>query len=862
MAESLIDQRKKKVLEIITNEKVYLLVFLLVILYVGASMRLVKNDVLKDEILALDPYLFFRWTRTIVEEGSLPRYDTMRQYPIPYDTQSEARFLSYVQAHTYKFLNFLDPRITITNAVSWYPVIFFVLAMISFFLLTKHYFGNKTSIFATSILTVASPFLYRTFQGFADKEALGIFLFFTTLLFYLYAWNGDTNKWSYVAAALCGLFFGLLSLTWGTVMFMFIIIGAYSFLDIFFHFTKEKFYKISIIIGITFFIMLATSQRYGGFSFYGVELLLTSFTSLFVIAAWGLGLMNLLLSRFKEKIETKLPLSIASLIVIFVGGFIVFTVLRGPTFYIELFNHVTEVMIHPFETARHTLTVVENRQPFFGEWKSEMGVWFLWMFMGGAWLFWYDYMRDFSKKWVMIPIFTLLLLAIPFSRYSSDHILNGTSGLSIIFYLGSFLLFILSIFGGYLYAFFKDKELYKEIMALDKRPLFMILWFFLMAISARGAIRLFFIFTPVAAIFAGYVFTSLWAKLPQQTIYKILVVVAAFLFVFNMYGKTMDRARSMGPSFSPQWKEVTTWIRTETVKESVFSHWWDYGYWIQTMGERPTILDGGQPMAAWNYFLGRHVLTGQNESEALDFLYAHNASYLLIDPSDIGKYMAYSNIGSDPDYDRLSYVQVFGLANQNEEGLLFSGQYGLDEDATITRDVHSAQALGGGVTDVFIELNGTEVTNTTVNLFLSDGVTTTEKMTVPLSCLNYNGNEYYFGMDDPNTYQGCFVVIPFVKDNQMYPSSAGVFMSRKGKNALWTKLYLRNHDFEHFELVYQDKVPLAVYDPRGAWGPIKVWKITYPEDIEFKEEFLSHEFPEGTFWASPEYKKDTGPRLI
>ena len=59
--------------------------------------------------------------------------------------------------------------------------------------------------------------------------------------------------------------------------------------------------------------------------------------------------------------------------------------------------------------------------------------------------------------------------------------------------------------------------------------------------------------------------------------------------------------------------------------------------------------------------MGRNVLTGHSEQEALDFLYPHNTSYLLMVSDEIGKYPAYSSIGSDENYDRYSWISTFNL---------------------------------------------------------------------------------------------------------------------------------------------------------------------------------------------------------
>ena len=70
----------------------------------------------------------------------------------------------------------------------------------------------------------------------------------------------------------------------------------------------------------------------------------------------------------------------------------------------------------------------------------------------------------------------------------------------------------------------------------------------------------------------------------------------------------------------------------------------------------------------WNYCMGRNVLTGQNQTESLQFLKAHDANYLLIVYDDIGKFTAFSSIGSDKDYDRYSWMVNFEMdSTQTQE---------------------------------------------------------------------------------------------------------------------------------------------------------------------------------------------------
>ena len=42
---------------------------------------------------------------------------------------------------------------------------------------------------------------------------------------------------------------------------------------------------------------------------------------------------------------------------------------------------------------------------------------------------------------------------------------------------------------------------------------------------------------------------------------------------------------------SNDWTDSLEWIKNNTDKDAVIASWWDYGYWIQTKGERATLVD-------------------------------------------------------------------------------------------------------------------------------------------------------------------------------------------------------------------------------------------------------------------------------
>jgi hypothetical protein len=84
-----------------------------------------------------------------------------------------------------------------------------------------------------------------------------------------------------------------------------------------------------------------------------------------------------------------------------------------------------------------------------------------------------------------------------------------------------------------------------------------------------------------------------------------------------------------------------------------------------------------------------------------------------------------------------------------------------------------------------------------------------------------------------------------------------MYISEKSMNALWVKLYLLNQTEGNFELVHSEDTAV-VKELRSRYnltigdfiyygdiqGPIKIWKINYPENITIKPEYLLTDYPD------------------
>ncbi len=380
-------------------------------------------------------------------------------------------------------------------------------------------------------------------------------------------------------------------------------------------------------------------------------------------------------------------------------------------------------------------------------------------------------------------------------------------------------------------------------------------WALFLLMGARSAVRLFFVVSPAVALLAGYFLGQvlLYAKQIKKDLWKVAVIgVVLFVSVPMVIGlskSSIAQARGTGLSYDQQWDNAMSWVRENTPEDAVFAHWWDYGYWVQWGGKRATLSDGGNAQGAGiNFFTGRYVLTAQSEEEALQFLKSRNTTHLLIIKEEIGKYSAYSSIGSDEHYDRYSWVPTVNLdqgqskVDSNLTELVFTGGLGFDEAFTVQNITFKPGE--GGVVGFIVRLknaNGAyEMLQPQIGL-----VQQGQQSVFPLECVYYNDKVYLFPENDP--VKACLRIMPAINDqNQVNPVGNALYLSPRVYRTLFAKLFLLNQQSEYFKLVYSDEAagaPLAMY--RGHQiGPLKIWEISYPENLTVPEEYYSNEVPD------------------
>ncbi len=890
---SVVKDRHEKLVDFLKKKSEWIAYLCLaIVVYIGVWLRTRNLSGLRDITTGgwtlgpdLDPFLFLRYAKYIVENGSLFAIDTMRYVPLGITTQDFT--LHYYSIAWFHKIADLFGSGSVEQSAVVFPVFMFALTAVAFFLLSKKVisvylndtYSNIGGLISTLLFGLLPLFIPRTIAGIPEKEASAFFFMFLALYFFIVSWDQHTKAKRLTFGLLAGLSTGLMALIWGAYSYIFFIIIPAAFISfIIGKFEKEHIYSYGSWLISSIIVMILFSNR------YEFKTIFTSFdrgSAVFLFAL--VAFYHFLYPKFENKIKSKwnfakLPPRILSSIIFTIGVILVVLVTLGPSFVSSRIGEIYSSFVRP-APSRLIQTVAENRQPYLTEWIGNFGpniknifVSF-WLFLiGSVVMFW----RSFSKigrkeRIILTSLFAIMIFLVIFTRYSPNSVFNGQSFISILFYGGGILAFLL-----YFIIIYSKHDRKNELHNFDSLKIGALIFFsflFMALISARGFIRLVMIVVIPMSIAIGYLGASSLQLLREKfrdkekyvsIIIAVLVILLIIFASYNFFLGSKAVASSYVPSpYTQQWQKAMGWVRENTPSTAVFGHWWDYGYWVQSMGERATALDGGNSIPYWNHLMGRYALTETNFDKTLAFLYAHNVTHFLIDSTDIGKYSAYSTIGSDETYDRRSWIPT--LLRDNSQ--------------TTERKSTTLFVYPGGTAldqDIRYVLNGTELFLPEGRAYVAAVVITVDKDDNNISDVYgvYYLNEktyqlpirYYIesGQNIVDTGKGIdagVFIYPRVVQNSagggdVEPRGAILYLSSKIVHNNLAKYYLYGEENDNFKVVHSEPDAIAnILTAQGInvgefvyfnefRGPIKIWEIKYPRNMEIDQFYLETEYPD------------------
>ncbi|MBD3312704.1 hypothetical protein GF352_04600 [archaeon] len=814
------------------NKKILFYAGVISIILIGAWVRTLSIPNYKGRLLGLDPYGFHRYTEMLLENGYIPEVDELRYFPDGFLIFREHQAGTYFVAGLYLIFSPLFGGELMDYSII-YPVVAFVISMSFFYLMVKELFNKKTAIIATAFLAFAPSFLFRTIAGFSDKENMAMIFWFSMIFFLVKSFKAKKLKKVLIHGLIAGLLAGMSGLSWGGANFLFISIGlTFLILTLMNRLTNKNI--------ITFFcwyapmmIMNATlTLRYGGF-----PTLIRRDLFLIPTLTAGVVLLKVLVYELyiNKRGGKKWPDSYYFGLILAVALAVAMPVvqLTGLFDLVGKTNQIIETIIHPFGTCPFCVSVTENQAPY--SYDPQRGVdwwqrlrWFIPLFITGSILLLHEVLRKFKKKSIiLITAFTVFMFFFMFSKFINDQ-----SYYAVNAFFESTYLYTLPLLGLVMAGFFLSHPKSKAWREVTPGKLLLLSWFALSIIATRGAVRIIFASTPIFVLIGAYAITrasNLIKKWSGDKVYSNIPYLIAGLVIYWGFITVSATALSYWPSLTDDWDASLAWVRNNTDPGAVFTHWWDYGYWVQAMGERATTVDGGNYRVDWDEIIGGRTFSGYNITEvyhSLDYFKNNETgqrpNYLLVVDDDVLKYVQMANIGGRPGYyspfvfkqrientfyqpENFSTILVFDQATG-------PGQVG--EDLVIDDLLFPSEQ--SYVVNVLIPMNEEQDFGQPLGVLYN--VYTGENVVLPYNCLCQQ-NEGCTTFNFSNSLPSC---IEFVSGGVIHiPSNL--------KNRFMTQLYLVNSSIPGFELVYNSPTPLKMEGILYQRDPtdIKIYRIDY-----------------------------------
>ena len=662
------------------------------------------------ELNEFDPFFNYRATQYIVDNGIDAYFqwnDDRSWYPGGRDiSQTSQVILHMTTAVTYWIFG---GGMQLYDFTILFPVIFSSLSAIVIFALVRVIGGTTAGLFSALFFSVSLPLILRGTIGWFKSEPLGLFFGILATYFLLSGINSKNKKIAIVKLIAAGITVPLSISAWGGSQFFIIPIGIF-FLTLPFVRSDHKFIIWAIpLFTVTVFLVSMNFERLSSNVIFGLAGAALIIPTIFII------ICIFIQSKSNENKKTRNGLLFLVFILILGACVLIINVdakfLSIPSYrYLNAINPFLTTSIPLIDSvAEHASTTIQESFLFHS---------ILMIFAGlGIWLI----VKKYQIK-------------------NSSFIKNDMISFSLVF----------GIIGIYVSSAFVRLEVFASLS--------------LIILSSLGL-----------SVLVKEILNNTERKKFKNLIIKssflvgiIILLVIPLSFPSSNWvtaSKTPPTILNGGSAYlvsTNDWLESMEWIKNNTPKDAVIASWWDYGYWISTLGERATIADNST------------LSTGVIENLAKMFLSSPEEGWKIL-----------RDMQAD-------YIVVFvagqRLAVDNEDQSLYVLQGGGDE----SKKQWFIRIADKSVTQ-YLESDGLSGTDS----FWNDTLLGKMFPFTPLTYVNLQTNQ------ESTTYQPGFTPI-YVKDIK-YPSDSNgplrlvhtspSFNAEKGQPMIGVFIYEINKDF-------------------------------------------------------------------
>ncbi len=491
------------------------------------------------ELNEFDPFFNYRATQYIVDNGVSEYFewrDYLSWYPSGRDVSSNAQVMLHLTAATTFWI--FGGNSDLYDFAIIFPVVFGSLTAIVVFALVRVIGRTTAGLIVSLLYAVSIPILIRGPIGWFKSEPLGLFFSLLSVYLLLSGITSQSKKIQIAKLISAGIFtaFGLSA--WGGNQFFIITVGVF-FLALPFLRTDHKF--IVWAIPLYTVITLVTSlgfERVGNSFVFGLGGISLIIPTIFLVAC-------IFIQQKSNEKNRKRNGALLLISILIIGPSILLIDNEGDI--LPLLTHRYLNAINPLLTTTDPLvdsvsehaTTTTDQSFFFHS--------ILMLFAGiGVWLI----LKNLQTKSFMIR---------------TDM---------VVFAL------IIGIMGVYISSTFVRLEVFASIS--------------LIILSSLG----------LSMLIKEFFRNTNENKIPKLRLIKFpfaigVIILLIVPMVYPVGGvatviKGPPTILNGGAGFqiaTNDWLYALNWIKNNTPKDAVVAAWWDYGYWISTMGERASLAD-------------------------------------------------------------------------------------------------------------------------------------------------------------------------------------------------------------------------------------------------------------------------------
>jgi len=586
----------------------------------------------------LDSYYYLRQARNLVEKGTVCDeiedgvcYDSYTIAPLKIPVSFNMH--PYMILAVHKVLSFFNPGQLLMSSSFYTPFVFSILLIFPLFILMKKLSGNIAAV-STTLLVSAHPFfLSRSFGS--DTDVYNVFFPIFAIWLVYEAFTAKKMSTTIIYSSLASVSMWLYSIFWTGWWYVF------------------DFAIISILFAIA--VRIIRNEYYKDYSRAFKDIMIRRYLVFFLILFFGTMVLVSITPGFKS---TFLP---------FLTGPFAFTESKAAA-NSNVWPNVLTTVAEFNEVTIHDVISTARTFKFLG---LDLKIYFFALL--GLLVLVYGRLSNIlkNKGYFLLSVFLYYL--------ATTKLLSGQS---IIIYL--IFLSIPLIIG--FYVMFKTSErlhialffllwILSSIYASTVGSRFLLL--LVVPISVGAGISLQFIYDFAYTLFNS-VFRTDFAH--RKRILKLAALLPIIILIVAPVKAGISTANSFAPSINAQWVEALQTINHDSQEDAIINSWWDFGHWFKFFADRRVTLDGASQNNPPLHWLGKILLTSDEEQ-----------AVAILRMIDCGSNTAYDKINSVLDNPPLSIEllnKIIMLPEQKASALLDDAGFSPEQIAEVLENTH------------------------------------------------------------------------------------------------------------------------------------------------------------------------------